>query len=77
MGTDNEGEAEACGRCSMTSVVGMAAESEDGSSGRNPFDGPRIEVDDDELRAVSPHVVALGRLKDRIDRWAASFAYGR
>lgn len=75
MGTDSEGEAEACGRCSMTSVVGMAGE--DGPSGRNPFDGPRIELDDDELRAASPHVVALGRLKDRIDRWATAFTYGR
>ena len=75
MGTD--GKAEACGRCSMTSVVGVAAESEDGPAGRNPFDGARIEVDDDELRSVSPHVVALGRLKERLDRWMTAATYGR
>ena len=75
MGTD--GKAEACGRCSMTSVVGVAAESEDGPSGRNPFDGDRIELDDDELRSVSPHVVALGRLKERLDRWMTAATYGR
>jgi hypothetical protein len=61
----------------MTSVVGMAAEREDGPSGRNPFDGPRNELDESELRSASPHVVALGRVKDRINRWAASFTYGR
>jgi len=75
MGTD--GKAEACGRCSMTSVVGVAAESEDGPSGRNPFVGDRIELDDDELRSASPHVVALGRLKERLDRWMTAATYGR
>jgi len=61
----------------MTSVVGVAAESEDGPSGKNPFDGGRIELDDDELRSASPHVVALGRLKDRLDGWMAAATYGR
>jgi len=75
MGTD--GKAEACGRCTMTSVVGLTAEQEGGPKGRNPFDGDRIEVDDDELRRASPHVVALGRLKDRLDRWATGITYGR
>lgn len=60
----------------MTSVVGLAAENGDGREGRNPFDGDRIELDDDELRSVSPHVVALGRLKDRLDRWATAVTYG-
>lgn len=75
MGTD--GEAEACGRCTMTSVVGLTTEQEGGPRGRDPFEGDRIEVTDRELRTVSPHVVALGRLKDRLDRWATAITYGR
>lgn len=74
MGTDSEPEA--CGRCSMTSVVGLT-DGDGESGGRNPFDGDRIELDDDELRSVSAHVLALGRLKDRLDRWMQSATYGR
>jgi len=59
----------------MTSVVSVA--SEDGARSRDPYDGARIELDDDELRSVSGHVVALGRLKDRLDRWATAVTYGR
>ena len=77
MGTDTDDRAEACGRCSMTSVVSVAAEGEGGPRGRNPFDGPRIELEDDQVRSVSPHVVALGRLKDRLNRWATAVTYGR
>jgi hypothetical protein len=73
MGTD--GKTEACGRCSMTSVMGLT-EGEDDAS-RNPFEGDRIELSDDQLRTVSPHVVALGRLKNRLDEWATAFTYGR
>lgn len=65
---------EACGRCAMSSVVSVA--SEDGEV-RNPFDGDRIEIPEDELRAVSRHVVVLGRVKDRLDRWATDLTYGR
>ncbi|NHN60620.1 hypothetical protein [Halorussus rarus] len=69
---------EACGRCSMTSVVSMATDDEDREPvGRNPFDGERIEVDESELRAVSRHVVWLGRLKHRLDEAATRLTYGR
>ena len=61
----------------MSSVVDLAGEGEDGPTGRDPFDGDRIELDDDELRAASPHVVALGRLKDRLDGWMRAVTYGR
>ena len=64
-------KAEACGRCTMTTVVDLTG------GGRDPFDGDRIEVADSELRAVSKHVVALGRLKDRLNRWATDITYGR
>lgn len=75
MGTDNE--AEACGRCSMSSVVSVASEGRGGRPGPDPYAGGHIEVDDDELRSVSRHVVALGSVKDRLDRWASALTYGR
>lgn len=62
---------EACGRCSMTAVVDVM----EGTS-PNPFDGDRIEVSDAELRAVSRHVVLLGKLKDRLNRWSMERIYG-
>lgn len=61
---------EACGRCAMTSVVGLTG------GDRDPFEGPRIELSDAELRAVSRHVVFLGRLKDRLNRWMTERTYG-
>jgi hypothetical protein len=69
---------EACGRCSMTSVVSMATDDENGErAGRNPFDGPRIEVPESELRTVSKHQVWLGRVKRRLDEVATRLTYGR
>lgn len=65
---------EACGRCSMSTVVGLT--DGDGKD-RNPFSGERIELSEDELRSVSKHVVVLGNLKDRLDRWATKVTYGR
>lgn len=65
-------KAEACGRCTMTTVMDVTDD-----IGTNPFDGDRIELPEDELRAVSRHVVAVGRLKDRLDRWATSITYDR
>ena len=56
----------------MTTVVDLSE-----GIGTNPFDGDRIEVAEDELRAISRHVVALGRVKDRLNRWATSVTYGR
>lgn len=67
---------EACGRCSMTSVVSMTTEDDD-SSGHNPFDGDRIEVSESEMRAVNRHHVLLGRLKSRLDDVATRLTYGR
>lgn len=63
---------EACGRCAMTTVVDVS----DGQ-GTNPFDGDRIEVPENQLRAISRHVVVLGRFKDRLNRWATHLTYGR
>lgn len=68
--------AEACGRCAMTSVTG--ATRDDGeSSAESPWDGDRIEVDEDELRTALPHVIALGKVKRRLDELATKLTYGR
>lgn len=67
---------EACGRCSMTSVVSMATDDE-GAGERDPFAGPRIEVSDAEMRRVSKHQLWLGRVKRRLDEVATRLTYGR
>ncbi|WP_211312757.1 hypothetical protein [Halarchaeum salinum] len=62
---------EACGRCAMSSAADL-------TSGRSPFEGENvIEVEERKVRAVSRHVVALGRLKERLNEWARGFTYGR
>jgi hypothetical protein len=69
---------EACGRCTMSSVVEMAASDEDGESGgRDPFDGPRIEVPESEMRKVARPQIWLGRVKRRLDEVATRLTYGR
>lgn len=67
---DSEDHAETCGRCAMSSVSGAMENDHD------PFDGDRIEVEDDELRKASPGVL-LGRVKRRLDDWATRLTYGR
>ncbi|WP_254273684.1 hypothetical protein [Haloarcula marina] len=64
-------ETEACGRCSLSTVVDTA----DGE-GSNPFDGDRIEVSDEAARAVSPGAWLSG-LKTRLDDVATRLTYGR
>jgi hypothetical protein len=63
---------EACGRCSMTTVVDAV----DGERGENPFDGDRIELDDDQLRSVSPAAWFEG-VSARLDAVADRIIYGR
>ncbi|OAQ54648.1 hypothetical protein HTG_03565 [Natrinema mahii] len=65
---------EACGRCSMTTVVD--AVDSDGESSRDPFGDDAIEVDETVLRRVSP-AAWLGQLVDRIDAAVSRFIYGR
>jgi len=62
--------AESCGRCSMSTVVDATDSDRDG-----PFDGDRIEVDDDALRRVSPGAW-LGSLVRRLDEAATRFVHG-
>ena len=65
-----EENTETCGRCAMSSVAGVMETEHD------PFAGGGIEVDDDDLRKVSPGVW-LGRIKHRLDDWATRLTYGR
>lgn len=65
-------EAEACGRCAMTTVVDVAGDGE----GADAIGEDRIEVAEEEMRRVSPHVVAMGRLKRRLNRLATKLTYG-
>ncbi|MFB6082459.1 MAG: hypothetical protein ABEJ67_06525 [Halanaeroarchaeum sp.] len=57
--------------------MSTAVDVSDGSGGTNPWEGDRIEVDEGQLRAVSGHVVALGKVKRRLNEWATSITYGR
>ena len=68
---------EACGRCSVSTVVDASDAEEGGGGGRNPFDGARIELDEDELRSVVRHEVFFSRLRRRLDEWATRVTFGR
>jgi hypothetical protein len=59
----------------MSSVVSVASE-DGGGDGRDPFGDARIEVDERQLRAVSP-AAWLGRVKRRLDAFATRLTYGR
>jgi hypothetical protein len=69
---------EACGRCAMSSVVETTTEGADDEhrATRDPFAGERIEVDEDDLRAVSPAAWLAG-VKRRLDALATRLTYGR
>jgi hypothetical protein len=67
---ESEEKKETCGRCAMSSVSGVMERDHD------PFDGERIEVEDTELRRVSPSVL-LGRVRHRIDSLVTRLTYGR
>lgn len=75
---------EACGRCSISTVMDAAGsgDGEDGGDGeddgdaRNPFEGARIELQESELRRVVRHEVLVRRVKDRLDDLASRFIYG-
>jgi hypothetical protein len=69
---------EACGRCSMSTVVDAVNgdESPADRAERDPFAGERIEVDESAIRRVSP-AGFLGDLKSRLDDVARRIAYGK
>lgn len=72
---------EACGRCSVSTVVDAAGSGRDGETDgeageRGPFDSERIELEEDELRSVVRHEVLARRVKDRLDAFATRLIYG-
>lgn len=69
MGTNDE--VEACGRCAMSSAMAVSE-----GTGKNPFDGDRIELEEREVAAVSKHVVYASKLKERLNDWARAVTYG-
>ncbi|AFO56894.1 MULTISPECIES: hypothetical protein [unclassified Natrinema] len=65
----------------MSTVVAVASsgdenEGADGDAGRDPFGEAAIEIDDDELRLVSPGAWA-GRVTERLDDLGRRLVYGR
>lgn len=67
-----EKETEACGRCSMSTVVDAAVEEGE----HDPFGDERIEVDGEEFRRVSP-AVWLSGIGQRLNAAVRKLTYGR
>ncbi|ELZ31266.1 hypothetical protein C465_15212 [Halorubrum distributum JCM 9100] len=76
-GGDGAVEVEACGRCSMSTVVGAVSGDQDSEerAERDPFAGERIEVDESSFRQISPGGF-LSDLKDRVDELGRRLSYG-
>lgn len=76
--SDDEIQAEACGRCSMSTVVGAVSGEQDSEerAQRDPFAGERIEVDESSFRRVSPGGF-LSDLKERVDALGRRLSYGK
>jgi len=70
-------EAEACGRCAMSSVVDVAESTEDGDGPRDPFGDERIEVSESEMRKAAAPAVVAGRVKRKLNEVATRLTYGR
>ncbi|MDJ1433882.1 hypothetical protein [Halostagnicola sp. A-GB9-2] len=71
-------EREACGRCSMSTAVDVAnaGRNEDERAARDPYAGDRIEVDEDELRLVSP-AAWLSGVSSRLNSAVDAFVWKR
>lgn len=63
---------EACGRCGLSTVVDAA----EGDEARDIYGDERIEVTEEEIKAVSGHVELLGRAKSRLNAFAERITYG-
>jgi hypothetical protein len=63
-------KAESCGRCAMSSTTSVMDDPPD------PYEGERIEIAEEDARAVSPAAWLTG-LKERVDAWATRVTYGR
>ncbi|WP_435073850.1 hypothetical protein [Halorubrum sp. HHNYT27] len=76
--SDEEIQSEACGRCSMSTVVGAVNGDKDPAerAEHDPFAGERIEVTESSIRRVSP-AGFLADLKDRVDDLGRRLSYGK
>ncbi|MFW5911676.1 MAG: hypothetical protein ACOCQV_02950 [Halolamina sp.] len=71
----DERPTEACGRCSMTTVVdAVEANSEEGL--RDPFGDERIEIDESAIRRVSP-AAWMGTVTSRLNEAVQRLTYGK
>jgi len=68
-------QTEACGRCSMSTVVDAVAD-EEASVDRDPLNGEQIEVSEAALSRVAPGAW-LGQVKTRLNELARRMTYGR
>jgi hypothetical protein len=70
-------EREACGRCGLSAVADVANADRDDEerAARDPYGDARIEVDERQLRAVSPGVW-LSRIGDRLGSIGDRLAWG-
>jgi len=75
---DETTRTEACGRCSMSTVVGAVSgdQSDEERADRDPFRGERIEVSESAIRRVSPAGL-LHEVKSRIDAVGRRLTYER
>ncbi|MDL5362988.1 hypothetical protein [Halalkalicoccus sp. NIPERK01] len=67
----SEKKTEACGRCSITTVVDATG------SDRDVLGEERIEVEEGEMRRASAHHVAASRAKGWFDSLGERLIYGR
>jgi len=68
-------QAEACGRCAMSTVVETVSEGDEAAD-RDPFGENRIEIEASELRRIAPGAW-IGRLTARLDKLVQELTYGR
>lgn len=71
----DERPTEACGRCSMTTVVD-AVNADSDEPPRDPFGDRRIEVDESSIRRVSP-VAWMGNITARLNAVVRRLTYGK
>lgn len=70
-------EAEACGRCAMSSVVDVAETAGEEDDARDPFGDETIEVSEPEMRKAAAPAVVAGRVKQKLNEVATRLTYGR
>jgi len=68
---------EACGRCSVTTVIDATEDANEEGGAENPFDGERIEIEESQMRSVARHEVLASKVTDRLDEFASRVIWGK